>query len=168
MQQTHASARGTSEPVDLVELVEDALKINDAGLIRHGIEVVREFDEVQQIVTERHKVMQILVNLISNAKHALRDSDQEDKIMTLVVTADQESVRVQVCDNGIGIVPEHLTKIFNHGFTTKKEGHGFGLHSSALAAQELGGSLSVHSDNAGLGATFTLQIPLKRESLCEI
>ena len=68
-------------------------------------------------------------------------------------------VRIEVHDNGMGIAPEMLTRIFQYGFTTREEGHGFGLHSSALAAQELGGSLTVHSDGPGQGATFTLELP---------
>ncbi|HEX5747505.1 MAG TPA: ATP-binding protein [Archangium sp.] len=68
-------------------------------------------------------------------------------------------VRIQVHDNGMGIAPEMLTRIFQYGFTTREEGHGFGLHSSALAAQELGGSLTVHSEGPGHGATFTLELP---------
>ena len=62
-------------------------------------------------------------------------------------------------DNGIGIPPENLTRIFNHGFTTRKDGHGFGLHSGALAAKEMGGSLTVHSGGTGQGAAFTLELP---------
>jgi signal transduction histidine kinase len=68
-------------------------------------------------------------------------------------------LRIKVADNGNGITPEHLARIFSHGFTTRKDGHGFGLHSCALAAQEMGGSLVVHSAGAGQGATFTLDIP---------
>jgi signal transduction histidine kinase len=70
-----------------------------------------------------------------------------------------DHVRISVHDNGMGIAPEMLTRIFQYGFTTREEGHGFGLHSSALAAQELGGSLNVHSDGPGQGATFSLEIP---------
>jgi signal transduction histidine kinase len=76
------------------------------------------------------------------------------------VAAIDGRVAISVIDNGIGIAPENMTRIFNHGFTTRADGHGFGLHSGALAAQELGGSLSAHSDGPGLGARFTLELPL--------
>jgi signal transduction histidine kinase len=59
----------------------------------------------------------------------------------------------------MGIAPEMLTRIFQYGFTTRQEGHGFGLHSSALAAQEMGGTLTVHSEGPGHGATFILELP---------
>jgi signal transduction histidine kinase len=83
----------------------------------------------------------------------------EEKRLTLRVTDANPLVRIAVTDNGIGIKPENLTRIFGHGFTTKKDGHGFGLHSGALAAKQLGGSLNVQSDGPGKGATFILELP---------
>jgi signal transduction histidine kinase len=74
-------------------------------------------------------------------------------------------VQISVRDNGIGISAENLTRIFEHGFTTREGGHGFGLHSSALAASEMGGSLRVFSDGTGCGATFTIELPLSAEYL---
>jgi signal transduction histidine kinase len=69
-----------------------------------------------------------------------------------------------VIDNGEGIAAENLTRIFAHGFTTKKDGHGFGLHSCVLAAREMGGSLLAASDGPGRGAAFTLVLPLQASS----
>jgi signal transduction histidine kinase len=84
----------------------------------------------------------------------------EQRCLTLrLEAASADRVRIVVSDNGMGIEPELLTRIFQHGFTTRDEGHGFGLHSSALAAQELGGSLTAHSEGPGRGATFTLELP---------
>jgi signal transduction histidine kinase len=76
------------------------------------------------------------------------------------VEPSKNTLRISVIDNGIGIPAENRTRIFNHGFTTRKDGHGFGLHSGALAATEMGGSLSVHSDGPMTGAAFTLELPL--------
>jgi signal transduction histidine kinase len=70
-------------------------------------------------------------------------------------------IRIEVADNGMGIPAENLVRIFSHGFTTRKNGHGFGLHSGALAAKEMGGVLLVHSDGPGKGATFTLDLPIE-------
>jgi C4-dicarboxylate-specific signal transduction histidine kinase len=100
-----------------------------------------------------------LINLIRNAKYALDNGQPPRKLMTLRVRQEHDLVCVSVIDNGVGIAPENLTRIFSHGFTTRKNGHGFGLHSGALAAKELNGSLTVHSDGLGKGATFTLKIP---------
>lgn len=82
--------------------------------------------------------------------------------MTVSVANGDDKVRISVRDNGVGIPGANLNKIFNHGFTTrKKNGHGFGLHSGALAAREMGGQLTARSDGPGAGATFTLELPLK-------
>ena len=99
------------------------------------------------------------MNLLRNAKHACQDSERADKQITVRLANGDGRVRISVIDNGVGIPPENLTRIFNHGFTTRKDGHGFGLHSSALAAKEMGGSLTVQSDGPGKGATFTLELP---------
>lgn len=72
------------------------------------------------------------------------------------------AAQISVADRGVGIAAENLTRIFSHGFTTRPEGHGFGLHSCVLAAREMRGSLTVHSDGAGQGAIFTLDLPLGR------
>ncbi len=161
MQQSYAKISGVTETVKVTALVEDALAMNLGALTRHGVELVREYSAAPLITVEKHKVLQILVNLIRNAKYACDDSGRKDKKMKLVVTATNSGVRIAVIDNGVGIPPENLKRIFNHGFTTRKNGHGFGLHSGALAAKELGGALTVHSDGAGQGATFTLNLPLQ-------
>lgn len=160
MQQSYAKMSGHTEPLKLTDLVEDALRMNSSGLARHDIEVVKEFDDVPLVTTEKHKVVQILVNLIRNAKYACDDAGRRDKRILLAVNNGGDHVHISVRDNGIGIPPENLTRIFGHGFTTRKDGHGFGLHSGALAAKEMGGSLTVQSDGVGHGATFTLALPI--------
>jgi signal transduction histidine kinase len=159
MQQSYAKASGVLEMFNVGELVEDALRMNSGAVSRHNIKVICELDKAATIVTDKHKVLQILVNLIRNAKYACDDSGRTDKQMTLRAVAADGHVKISVIDNGVGIVPENLTRIFSHGFTTRKEGHGFGLHSGANAAKELGGSLQGFSDGPGKGAMFTLELP---------
>ena len=125
------------------------------------VPVQREFDTVPPILVDKHKVLQILVNLVRNARHACLASDAREKRVVVRVGSHDGGVRIAVTDNGIGIAPEHMTRIFSHGFTTKRDGHGFGLHSGALAARELGGALRAASDGSGKGATFTLDLPLR-------
>jgi C4-dicarboxylate-specific signal transduction histidine kinase len=160
MQQGYAKTSGIIESLKVTDLVEDALRMNNAALNRHHVEVVREFADVPPILTKRHNVLQILVNLIRNAKYACDDSARADKQITLRVASNGAHIRISVIDNGIGIPPENLTRIFSHGFTTRKEGHGFGLHSGAIAAKEMGGTLAAFSEGAGRGATFTLELPV--------
>jgi signal transduction histidine kinase len=142
--------------------MEDAIRINSAGLQRHGTRLIREFEELPDVEIDKQKVLQILVNLISNAKYALSDSKKRERLVTIrIYKHSEDHLRIEVADNGVGIPQENLTKIFSHGFTTKEGGHGFGLHGSALAASQMGGSLRVHSDGVEQGATFTLELPFK-------
>ena len=159
MQQNYAKVGGVKEIINVVNLVEDSLRINEGALSRHHVEVVREFENVPPINVEKHKILQILVNLVRNAKYACQESERADKRMTVRVANGDGRIKISVIDNGVGILPENLTRIFNHGFTTRKDGHGFGLHSGALAAKEMGGSLYVHSGGSGQGAAFTLELP---------
>lgn len=161
MQQRYARGTGVVEVLSVADLVDDSIRINAASLTRHEVNVVCEIDQVPPLKTDRHKAMQILVNLLSNAKHALDQSEGDRRMMVRVTQNLEGLLEIAVIDNGTGIAPENLSRIFSHGFTTKKLGHGFGLHSGALAARELGGTLKAHSDGPGLGATFTLTLPLE-------
>ncbi|HWH84361.1 MAG TPA: ATP-binding protein, partial [Burkholderiaceae bacterium] len=159
-QQSYAGNSSVLEPVRLGELVEDALRMSDDSLVRHRVTVVKEFAPVPLAPLDKTRVMQILVNLISNAKQAMEEVSHAEHRMTLQVDVAENSLRVRVKDEGVGITPENLTRIFEHGFTTRKEGHGFGLHSCALAATQMGGTLTAHSDGPGRGALFTLELPM--------
>src|ERR1017187_833234 len=159
MQQNYASFGGVKEMINVADLVEDSLRLIAGALSRHDVEVIREFAPVPPMNVEKHKVLQIMVNLLRNAKHACQESERADKRLTVRVANGEGRIRISVIDNGVGIPPENLTRIFNHGFTTRKDGHGFGLHSGALAAKEMGGSLTVHSDGPGRGAAFMLELP---------
>jgi PAS domain S-box-containing protein len=159
MQQSYATVAGVKEIINIRELVEDSLRINEGTLNHQHVEVIREFETVPLVNVEKHKILQILVNLIRNAKHACQESERVHRRLTVRVANGAGRVKISVIDNGIGISPENLTRIFNHGFTTRKGGHGFGLHSGALAAKEMDGSLSVTSDGPGQGATFILELP---------
>jgi PAS domain S-box-containing protein len=163
MQQSYATVVGVTETLPPEALFEDALRMNSVALSRHDVHVVKKFSPVPPVCVEKGKVLQILVNIIRNAKYACDDGQQygeREKIITvrLELTPD-DRVQFIVQDNGVGIAPENLTRIFAHGFTTRSYGHGFGLHSSALAAREMKGSLVATSEGLGRGATFVLEIP---------
>jgi PAS domain S-box-containing protein len=159
MQQNYARISGVTETVKVAEIVEDALRMNAGALVRHEVAVIREYRDDPTVSIEKHKVLQILVNLIRNAKYACDDSGRKDKHIRLKICKGDQDVSIAVIDNGIGIPQENFNRIFNYGFTTRKEGHGFGLHSGALTAKELGGSLTVSSEGPGFGAHFTLKVP---------
>ncbi|WP_426115385.1 ATP-binding protein [Pseudomonas sp. DSP3-2-2] len=160
-QQSYAVTVSVVETVPVPELIDDALRMSAGSLARQEVTVVKEIADLPLLSLDRHRVLLILVNLIRNARQALDGVVGRSPCITLDASlADGSVLRITVADNGNGITPEHLVRIFSHGFTTRKDGHGFGLHSCALAAQEMGGSLTVHSDGSGQGATFTLDIPL--------
>jgi signal transduction histidine kinase len=161
MQQSYAKRGGLTELLEIRTLVEDSLSMNDAAFSRHGITLIRDYQDVPQVSVDKHKVLQILVNLIRNAGHACDEAGAAGKKrVTVRVRSTQQAVQIAVIDTGVGIPQENLARIFNHGFTTRRDGHGFGLHSSALAARELGGSLEAESPGPRMGATFTLTLPL--------
>jgi len=163
-QQSYAKVVGVTEVIKVTDLVEDALRVNMETLARHDVRLAREFTPgLPAISVDKHKVLQILVNLIRNAKHACDDAGGDDKRLTVRVANGEGKLKISVVDNGVGIPSENLTRIFNHGFTTRKNGHGFGLHSGALAAKELGGALLAQSEGPGKGATFTLELPVDRK-----
>lgn len=161
MQQSFARTGGSTEPQDVEELIADALRINQASLVRHGVTVVRDFTAVSLVQVDRNKVLQILINLIRNAKHAMEERDFAERRLRITIKPSQTGkVVIEMKDNGSGMTPETMAKLFSYGFTTKKDGHGFGLHSGMNAAREMGGSLTAQSDGPGHGSTFRLELPI--------
>jgi PAS domain S-box-containing protein len=159
MQQSYAKLCGVTETVAVADLVEDSLRLNAGAFVRHGVTLQRDYGQVPRITVDKHKVLQILVNLVRNAKYACDESGRTDKLVTLRIEPAAAGVRISVIDNGAGIAPENMSRLFSHGFTTRQSGHGFGLHSGALAACDLGGTLRAQSDGVGLGAAFILELP---------
>ena len=163
MQQSYASMGSLAEKARLQEIIEDAIRINHNAFTRHKIKLIRDFQSDPEIVVERHKLLQILVNLLQNAKEACEEVPNKE-ILVRILPSPAGQARIEIIDNGIGIPPENLAKLFTQGFTTRKDGHGFGLHTSINAAREMKGNLTASSKGSGLGATFSLELPGQRES----
>lgn len=166
LQQSHSSVRTLWEPLDLATVMEEALRLEmDVHMAHQQIKVVRQYADLPPIYAARGLLLQIIVNLLANACQAMGDKNPADRKLTLRIQPQGEtSVRLTVEDTGCGIHPRHLTSIFTQGFTTKKEGHGFGLHHASLLAQDLGGTLRAESDGLGKGARFVLEIPARKDS----
>jgi len=165
-QQSYAGTRGVFEYARLDQQLEAALRMcAQAGETNGAMQIVREFEELPAVRVDKHKLMEILVNVLQNAAQALAERRGPEPRLTLRLRRPAADLaRLEIADNGVGIAAENLTRIFHHGFTTKKDGHGFGLHVSANAATEMGARLSVQSDGPGRGATFVLEIPLQAEA----
>lgn len=164
-QQSYAKQGFHSEMINLNTLIEDALKIQEASLHKWGVKLEKRLSDIPTCVAQKSKLLQVITNLIKNAQEAMRENDIYNRPKELFIETgivDNEVVFVKVNDNGCGIPSDKLSKIFNHGFTTKTDGHGFGLHTSANAMTEMKGSLSVDSKGVQEGACFTLTVPINR------
>ena len=162
VQQSHAKTSRIMDHIDIDELIGDAVAVNAAGLEQARVRVVRDTSKVPGVTIEKHKALQILVNLISNAKHAMSAMTNGERVLTIDRTVvDGNQIEISIKDSGIGIPKENLRKIFQHGFTTRSDGHGFGLHGSAIAATQMFGSLTASSEGTNCGSTFSLRIPLQ-------
>ncbi|MBC7378768.1 MAG: AAA family ATPase [Burkholderiaceae bacterium] len=165
---TQQSVSGPSSVLEKVkpgELLDEALRLSTQAIARAGVTVARRYEDVPATALDKQRLLQILVNLIGNAAQAMADIPEASRRLTLGISITPDDTGAQLCitvqDEGEGIAPDNLTRIFAHGFTTRHGGHGFGLHSSALAALEMGARLAAHSDGPGLGATFTLTIAIQ-------
>ncbi len=162
IQAQQANADGASVDVEIspAEVIDAALLICSSNFADSGVEIVRECEVSRSILSDRHKILQILVNLIRNAQQALAAHPVSDPRITLRSQIDSDdNLVIEISDNGPGIGQDALAKLFSFGFTTKSDGHGYGLHSSANNASALGGQLSASSEGPGRGATFTLTLP---------
>lgn len=155
-------ASGMMEKVFLPEVIDTAIEMTDFSFEEHNIRIIKSYQKTPFVLTDKVKFLQILINLIRNAKDALVTNTPDEK-RTIIISLKEENLDntliIKVKDNGVGILPENYTRIFSFGFTTKEHGHGMGLHMSALNAKEMGGSLEVESEGLGKGATFKLTIP---------
>ena len=164
-QEAHASASSVIEKVDISELVAEAIQMSSSSLKNHRIKIVQDFEEGLFAETDKHQILQIIVNLIRNAKHACLDSSNPSRKITVAVAPHgKREFQIRIIDNGIGIAAENMPQLFRYGFTTREQGSGFGLHGSSNSAKQLGGTLHAESDGLGRGAAFVLTLPGKLES----
>jgi signal transduction histidine kinase len=161
-QQDYAGRSGVLESVSLAEQIESAIAMTGRNVAGAEIEIVREYEDLPPLYADRHRLMEILVNLFQNARQSLQSPDVAVRRLSVRLrSSGADRVEIEVADTGVGIPEANLARIFTHGFTTKKTGHGFGLHASANAVNEMGGRLSARSPGAGRGATFTLDLPVR-------
>ncbi|ACB73454.1 sensor histidine kinase [Opitutus terrae] len=159
-QQTYARAPGVEENASIAEIVDEAIRVQACAAEKNAVLISVDIGPLPNARLDRRKILQVLVNLLHNARHACEQTSRADKQIIVRVRPDGDrGVLIEVADNGVGIARENLTRIFAPGFTTRASGSGFGLHSAALAAAEMGGSLIGQSEGPGHGATFILRLP---------
>ncbi|HUG94227.1 MAG TPA: ATP-binding protein, partial [Planctomycetaceae bacterium] len=168
-QQNYARRVSYREELDAERIVNDVLAMHGPSLAKHHVEVHTDFRPVPRILLEKNKLVQVLDNLVKNAIESMRDHGGPQAVLTVgIAPAGDDHIRISVSDTGGGIAPDHLKQVFNYGFTTKREGNGFGLHSSALAMSDLGGTIKVASGGPGRGAAFTIEFPARAAEPAEL
>lgn len=159
IQQNYAKGADFKEELSPQEIVENALLIQLESLLRYNIKIVKSLPTTRPVLAQKSKLIHILLNLIKNAKEAMADCEKNERILSLEVeNGGDNHVVIRISDTGCGVAPENLNKIFTHGFTTKKDGHGFGLHHCANALTEMGGTIFACSDGVDRGTTFTIKL----------
>ncbi|MFN0206680.1 MAG: CHASE4 domain-containing protein [Planctomycetota bacterium] len=162
-QQSFAVHASFEEPSSIPKEIEKAVQLTDrAGGKDRDLKLTYQFADVPDVIVDKFRILEILVNVIQNARQAMDMAEGNPKNLTIAVSMlEGDRMRITITDTGVGISNENLCKIFNLGFTTKPQGHGFGLHSAANSATEMGGSLTATSEGPGKGATFKLEFPVK-------
>jgi PAS domain S-box-containing protein len=163
MQQKLGGISGHNEKIFLPEILDLSLQMAGCYFEEKNLQIIKKYNENLFVTTDKTKLLQVLVNLIQNAKDSVKKV-QSQHVGNIIIEIDKkmsDQATITIKDNGIGIPSENITKIFSFGFTTKQNGHGFGLHSSALAANEIGGTLVANSKGVNQGAIFTLTLPIK-------
>jgi len=155
-QQKFGKLSSLFENVDLGKAVEDAVGLAESALNLHMMKIERHIQPDAFVWADRHKLLQILVNLIQNAAQACRNS--EVRLVSIEVREQNDAFEIGIRDTGHGISPEAFAHLFQFGFTTRVDGHGTGLHASANAAQEMNGTLTAQSDGEGAGSLFVLSL----------
>jgi len=167
-QQSYAKSSLYTEDVYITSLVEDAIKLQMASLAKHGVKIERHYEDDPKGTVSKVKIIHVLTNLIKNGREAITSAQNNGKRGVLQIRVRHiagNTMEIRIADNGCGILPENLNKIFNHGFTTKDDGHGFGLHTCANFMTEMGGALVAESEGEGKGATFIMRFPLHQHEI---
>lgn len=161
-QQTYASHLSLSEKLNLADIIEDALIIQGSSIEKYGVNLIKKFKRTPRVLVQKSKVIHIFINLINNARDALLKNEIDKREIVIEVDHIEKKVIVRFSDNGMGIKKEKLVNIFNYGYTTKKHGHGFGLHSCANYMTEMNGLIKVESEGDGCGTVFVLEFPSEK------
>jgi len=155
------------EEADLHAMLNDSLAMHGPSLAKYGIQIQRQLLPLPTIVVEKSKLLQVIDNVIKNAIESMASVERPTHVLTVAAKSEDGYAIISVTDTGHGIRDEHLKNIFRFGFTTKTDGNGFGLHSAAIAMNDVGGSIRATSGGWGDGASFILTLPLTQAPRAE-
>jgi NO-binding membrane sensor protein with MHYT domain len=160
-QQDLSKLVGFEQIISINELLDEVLLITGLSL-KKDIIIEKHYCKVNRTMTDKTKLLQILINLIRNAKDAIMESSKKNKIIIIKTSIIKDKIIIEISDNGVGILPKNISKIFNYGFSTKLSGHGFGLHTCAIDINTMGGEISVKSEGLEQGASFIIKLPYRK------
>ena len=163
-QQSLSGHGGLKVQMNLKDVLHEALSLVAVQLKESEIEVTCQVGDAVLWLGDRIKLTQIILNIVMNGQQAIMASVERNvrKLQIRVSQSHDHMLHIDFTDNGVGMAEATLSELFSYGFTTKENGHGLGLHASAVAAQEMGGTLTAHSDGLYLGSTFSLTLPINR------
>ena len=158
-QQTDAKL-SSPESQDLIQLIERAIGVQRDFIRERGVQIHKHYCCGKPVRASEAKLTHILINLLKNAVEAMEETAYDQRLIHLETGEDGDGcIFIRIRDQGMGMEKDVVDKAFTHGFTTKKNGHGFGLHYCAQAMEEMHGAIQVESPGRGKGTTFTLTFP---------
>ncbi len=168
MQRDFSGFSGLTEKIKVVDLLEQAKQLSYETSMENMIQITQYCEFNDDILIDKMKALQILINLLRNATQAVlmcKTQAVKEISITTQQSAEEGFFDITVSDNGVGIEKEAMNKVFRMNYTTKNEGHGIGLHTSVIAAEKMGGKLTVKSPGQNQGAVFTLTLPISAVKL---
>lgn len=148
------------ERISVSEVLEQANRLMEASLTQYHIELIRTGSSSTKIPVYKNELIQVLINIVHNAKDALLQNGQTHKRITVDVQENDHAVNISICDNGGGISDKIMTKVFEPYFTTKgvTSGTGLGLYMSKMIIERhLCGTITAKNDDEG--ACITISLP---------
>jgi PAS domain S-box-containing protein len=167
LQQTYASRdRETKEVVDLNDLIDHAIRMQMGALEKRGIFIKKQFDDsLPKLLMDKNRLMQVIVNFIKNSYEAIdaQKNKTGEKVIAFSSFVENGRVGFRISDNGIGIDPEKIDKIFELG-KSRKGSTGFGLHYCKMCVEANGGTITFNSTGVGKGATVSVYFKSNEEN----
>ena len=166
LQQNFVGSLGTEDYNDITAITDEVLEIYDSSLIKRNIKVQKTYTDKPKILCDKAQIIQLISNFIKNSYEAIEEKDMKEGLIKITSYVKDSIFYLELYDNGIGIKENNLNKLFEFGYSTKKEngsGSGFGLHSCKSIVEKYGGTISVESTYE-LYSKFIIAIPTKKDN----
>ena len=166
-QRAHATTSAQESLCEPEEIIQSAIQITTESFRESRIKLNQSFDKINPVVLDKEKLLQVLVNLLSNARNAIDKAKSNQREVSINLRAEGcHEFKITVMDTGIGIAAADIEGIFSQGFLTRNthRRYGSGLHHNAQVIQEMGGTLTATSGGKNQGASFQISLPIQQNS----